>query len=462
MADNVDAKLAALEAFLQDHPAIKFIPPSSPHYPAARKVFHDGRLDNPLAIIQPQSPTDVSTVIKYAKAHSIPFTIRAGGHNLEGRAIVEGALVIDLRAFTAVTVSSDRKSAIIQGGILQQELANKLWDEGLATPTGTIPSVGYVGWAMYGGYGPFSANWGLGVDQILGATVINPNGEIITADEDLLKGIRGAGGLFGVIVDITVKVYPIKSVLTGAIIFDSQDIKKSVIEFNAGYNKLLDAGIPKELTIQQAAFNSPHGRAYAALFTWSGSDTEEGLRWSEKITSLGTVIMNTVAPTTIPAHLAANAALIPPTMYGSSQTHSVRRITPEVAEKIGPILERMPSSPGTMFSVHESRGTSAEEKSHSVFGTREPHFMLEILGFATEAEGRAETEQWAAQAADEILQTDPGNVLPTAYLSLLNTLSAAPDDVLKKVFGSHVKEVLDLKEKVDPENVYSLMVPLLK
>lgn len=65
---------------------------------------------------------------------------------------------------------------------------------------------------MYGGYGPFSAHWGLGADQILSATIVDANGEITKADESLLKGIRGAGGAFGIILDVTIKVYPLKSV----------------------------------------------------------------------------------------------------------------------------------------------------------------------------------------------------------------------------------------------------------
>jgi FAD/FMN-containing dehydrogenase len=111
-----------------------------------------------------------------------------------------------------VAVAADRQSATVGGGILFQDLATKLWHEGLATPVGTIPSVGYVGWAIYGGYGPLSGHWGLGVDQIIGATVVNADGDIVKADETLLKGIRGVGGVFGVIVDLTIKVYPLRSV----------------------------------------------------------------------------------------------------------------------------------------------------------------------------------------------------------------------------------------------------------
>ena len=72
--------------------------------------------------------------------------------------------------------------------------------------------MGYVGWATLGGYGPFSGMYGLGADQIEGARLVDARGELIDADEELLKGIRGGGGIFGVIVELTVKVYPLKEV----------------------------------------------------------------------------------------------------------------------------------------------------------------------------------------------------------------------------------------------------------
>jgi FAD/FMN-containing dehydrogenase len=207
-----DPRLSCLEAFLKNHPSIKYISPSSADFASAREIWNHGRRDVPLAIVQPQTAPEVSALVKYAKQNGIPFTVRVGGHNLEGRAIAEAALTIDLRALASVTIADDRQSATVQGGILQDALATKLWNEGLVTPVGAIPSVGYVGWATYGGYGPFSGHWGLGVDQIIGATIVDAKGDIVKADDSLLKGIRGAGGTFGVIVDVTIKVYPLKSV----------------------------------------------------------------------------------------------------------------------------------------------------------------------------------------------------------------------------------------------------------
>ena len=78
--------------------------------------------------------------------------------------------------------------------------------------SGTIGSVGYTGWATLGGYGPLTSHYGMGVDQILGAKVVNGSGEIQDADEEMLVGIRGGGGSLGIIVELTVKVYPVSTV----------------------------------------------------------------------------------------------------------------------------------------------------------------------------------------------------------------------------------------------------------
>ncbi|KAL3492135.1 hypothetical protein BJX62DRAFT_250878 [Aspergillus germanicus] len=465
MADSTH--LLALEAFLAQQPRINYFPPSSPDFDSLRQVWNASGAGTPLAVVQPQSAVDVAALIKFLKSSSIPFTLRSGGHNLEGRSAVHNALQIDLRALNTVTVGPDRESARVGGGVLQGELGKKLWEEGLATPTGSVPSVGYTGWATYGGYGPFSSHWGLGVDQILGATIINADGEIQTADQELLEGIRGAGGLFGVIVDLTIKVYPLTGFLAGPIVFDSTDIAKTFIDFSTAYTNLLDTeGLPPQLTVQPIVFNSPNGRALAALFAWSGSETElsQGQRWADTISSLAPCTMNLVAPTTIPEWLAGNAHF-PTSAYGSSWTHNLARIPQNVAEVIGRNIARLPSDPASMFSLHQLRGRSVEglgAGEDSVFATREPHYMLEILGYATVASAQKEAEKWAAQMAAEIEQVDPGNVLPTTYISLYNAArGGSPGIVLDKVYGLKAEVVKALKAKFDPENLFRLAVPVI-
>ena len=96
---------------------------------------------------------------------------------------------------------------------------------------------------------------------------------------------------------------------------------------------------PIEVSHQTNAFNPPTGRAFGVIFVWSGDDIE-GQRWKEKIVSLSPVVMDTVAVTIIPDWFSTNAALVASSIYGSSVTHTLRLITPEVAASIGRSLIR--------------------------------------------------------------------------------------------------------------------------
>lgn len=70
------------------------------------------------------------------------------------------------------------------------------------------------GWGQNGGYGPFTSQHGLGVDQWLEVKIVTPDGKLRVANEvtnpDLFWAIRGGGGgTFGVVVESTWKAYPV-------------------------------------------------------------------------------------------------------------------------------------------------------------------------------------------------------------------------------------------------------------
>lgn len=237
------------------------------------------------------------------------------------------------------------------------------------------------------------------------------------------------------------------------------------MDFNSAHQRLVNSeDIPPQLTIQQIAFNVPHGRFFGVTFAWSGADIEEGQRWSAKIASLAPLMMNTVAVTTIPEWFAANGALTPDSVYGTCFTHNVKAISPAVAEAIGRSIARMPADPGAMMSIHQLRGPSAAPQSHSsVFVTREPHYMLELLGFSTKESLIEESGNWAARLFEDIMQADSENVLPTSYVSLcIASQETSPAELLKVAYGSKAELVRERKMEFDPENVFRLTVPGLE
>jgi FAD/FMN-containing dehydrogenase len=61
--------------------------------------------------------------------------------------------------------------------------------------------------------------YGLGVDQIISAKIITADGKIHDADSELLWGIKGAGGAFGVVTEAKFKTYSLPKMLGGAVLF---------------------------------------------------------------------------------------------------------------------------------------------------------------------------------------------------------------------------------------------------
>lgn len=201
-----------VETLFQQHPKIPYAVPDSPNYGALRATFIVDNPAVPVAIARPQNAEDVSAIVSFCVSHNIPFVVRAGGNNLFGKSQVHDALTIDLRDIKYCHVDHDQGVAKIGGGILAGPLVEALSQAGVMTASGMVHFIGYFGWAAYGGYGPFSGRLGYGFEQIRGAKVVNWKGEIVDADKELLKGIRGAGGSFGVVVELTIAVYPLTKV----------------------------------------------------------------------------------------------------------------------------------------------------------------------------------------------------------------------------------------------------------
>jgi FAD/FMN-containing dehydrogenase len=53
----------------------------------------------------------------------------------------------------------------------------------------------------------------VGGGPIIGAKLVNHEGEIVQANTEVLRAIRGGGGTLGVIVELTVKAYPLDKVI---------------------------------------------------------------------------------------------------------------------------------------------------------------------------------------------------------------------------------------------------------
>lgn len=183
--------------------------PDSTEYDDRRQVRTGGfEHVKPAAVIVPKDAAQAASVVHWANSIGAKFTVRSGGNDFFARSTADGAVMIDMREMNTVTVSQDRKTATVGGGIIAKDLIIKLEEEGLITPTGNTWIVGYAGWASNGGYGPLTNAYGMGFEQIVAAEMVTAEGQVITANEELLEGIRGMVGNLGIITSLTIKVYP--------------------------------------------------------------------------------------------------------------------------------------------------------------------------------------------------------------------------------------------------------------
>lgn len=127
--------------------------PSDQEFDQARLVWN-GMIDvQPALIARCRETDDVVHAVNFARDRNAVVSIRGGGHNVAGTAVVDGGIVIDLTRMNGVHVDPERQIAEVQGGALQRDVDRAIQKYGLATPSGFVSETGIAGLALRGGLG---------------------------------------------------------------------------------------------------------------------------------------------------------------------------------------------------------------------------------------------------------------------------------------------------------------------
>src|ERR1700733_919260 len=202
------------------------IVPTDDGYTVARRVWN-GAIDRyPSAIIVCADAEDVSMAVRVAADNGLRLTVRGGGHNVAGRSIRDGALLLDLSRLRNVEVNQESRIATVQGGALWRDADRATALEGLATTGGLISSTGVGGFTLGGGAGWLMRKYGLACDNVRSAGVVLADGRFVRASAeehpDLYWGLRGGAGGFGVVTSFEYRLHPLREVLAGLVIHPAE------------------------------------------------------------------------------------------------------------------------------------------------------------------------------------------------------------------------------------------------
>ena len=142
------------------------------------------------------------------------------------RRLLDGATTgssIDLSAMRDVRVDPVARRAEVGPGATWADVDHETQAHGLATTGGLVSTTGVAGFTLGGGIGWLMRKHGLACDNLVGADVVTADGRLVRAsaeeNSDLLWGLRGGGGNFGIVTRFEFDLHPVGPTVYAGLIF---------------------------------------------------------------------------------------------------------------------------------------------------------------------------------------------------------------------------------------------------
>jgi FAD/FMN-containing dehydrogenase len=420
--------------------------PSDRDYDAARSCFNALVDRRPATIARCLGAGDIAAAFDFARAHELDVAVRGGGHNPAGHCVLDGGLVIDLSLMRTVDVDDDARVARADGGATWSDFDAATQAFGLVTPGGVVGSTGVAGLTLGGGIGHLTAQHGLTCDNLVGADVVTPNGAVIRAgadeDAELLWGLRGGGGNFGVATRLEFRLHPLERVVGGLLVFRGQGAADVLRRFRD-----VLAGSPRDLSCQAVlAVDESLTPTVVVAPCYTGSSSAPGeldaLRSAPGLVEDG-----------VRARTFLEQQLVFDSPYGVNRHywkgHLVRELPDELIDELAARLTVLGRPPGGILieSLHGAPKDAAAED--GVVAFRGAAFNISATAKWQDA---ALDERYIRWSRDTAAVLEPWSFSGGGYVNYMQ--ADEPIERVRATFGADAFERLQaLKRRYDPKNV---------
>ena len=181
----------------------------------------------PELVVFCESTEEVAFVVQQADLHAVPVIPFGVGSSLEGHLLaVQGGVSIDLSRMQAiVSLQPEDLTVTVQAGVTRTQLNNEIRHTGLFFPIDPGADASLGGMAATRASGTNAVRYGTMRENVLGLTVVTPQGDVIhtgtrarksSAGYDLTRLMVGSEGTLGVMTEITLKLYPLPEAISAA------------------------------------------------------------------------------------------------------------------------------------------------------------------------------------------------------------------------------------------------------
>ncbi len=421
-------------------------------YDEARKV-HNGLVDKrPVLIARCRGVADVVDAVKLARSLNLEVAVRGGGHNVAGRAAVDGGLMIDLAPMKGIHVDPRARTARAQGGVTWAEFNRETQLHELAVTGGVVSTTGIAGLTLGGGLGWLMGKYGMALDNLRSVDIVTAEGELLRTSKDeapdLFWAVRGGGGNFGVATSLEYQLHPVGPTVTGGLVAYPFERARDLLRFFRDST----AALPDEHTLFAGLIHAPDGSGtkLAVMVTCHCGPLAAGEKAMQQLKQFGSPAMDALGPVPYCQLNGMLDAAYPKGALNYWKSSFLARLSDDAIDAMVECFARCPTPMGQMLIEHFHGAVTRVGVSDTAFPHRADGYNLVVLAEWMEP---AHNERCIAWARKSYAQLEPF-FASGRYVNYLGDDEAG--DPVAMAYGPNYRRLQELKTKYDPSNFFHM------